>query len=52
MQKSGHTVATTAPVSVESSHTISPGIAYFDSLITKETVFTQLEAKSKFFALL
>ena len=27
VQKSGHTVATTAPVSVESSNTISPGIA-------------------------
>ena len=29
VQKSRHTVATTAPVSVESSNTISPGIAYF-----------------------
>ena len=28
VQKSGHTVATTAPVSVESSNTIPPGIAY------------------------
>ena len=39
VRKSGHTVATTAPVSVESSNTISPGIAYFDSLMTNEIQF-------------
>ena len=31
VQRSGHTVATTAPVSVDSSNTIPPGIAYFHS---------------------
>ena len=51
MQKSGHTVATTAPVSVESFNNISPGIVYFDSLITNKTVFIQLEAKSNFFCI-
>ena len=50
VQKSGHTVATTAPVSVESSSTILPGMyCLFGSLMTNETVFIQLEAKSKDF---
>ena len=45
VQKSGHTVATTAPVSVESSNTVPPGIV--GSLMTNERVFIKLEAKSK-----
>ena len=47
VQKSGHTVATTSPVSVESSNTIPPGIAYYGSLMTNERVFIKLETKSK-----
>ena len=48
VQKSGDTVVTTAPVSVESSNTIPPGITS-GSLMNNETVFIKLEAKSRDF---